>query len=95
LNAINNFFALENWDFGQSFYFSELSTYVMNLMTPDITNFIITPLSSNNGFGSLYEVACQSNEIFISGATAANIQVISAITASQLNSKQSIITNGK
>jgi hypothetical protein len=94
LNAINNFFALKNWDFGQSFYFSELSTYVMNIMTPDITNFIIVPLSSNNGFGSLYEVSCQSNEIFISGATASNIQVISAITASQLNSSQMITTIG-
>jgi hypothetical protein len=94
LNAINAFFALENWDFGQSFYFSELSTYVMNIMTPDITNFIIVPLSSNSGFGSLYEVSCQSNEILISGATAANIQVISAITASQLNSTKSITTNG-
>jgi hypothetical protein len=38
LNAINMFFALENWDFGQSFYFSELVTYVMNLLSPDITN---------------------------------------------------------
>jgi hypothetical protein len=94
LDAINAFFALENWDFGQSFHFSELSTYVMNLMTPDITNFIIVPLRSNNGFGSLYEVACQSNEIFISGAKASNIQVISAITASQLNSTQSITTTG-
>jgi hypothetical protein len=94
LDAINTFFALQNWDFGQSFYFSELSTYVMNIMTPDITNFIIVPLSSNNGFGSLYEVACQSNEIFISGATTQNIQVISAITASQLNSTQSITTFG-
>jgi hypothetical protein len=94
LNAINSFFALNNWDFGQSFYFSELSTYIMNIMTPDITNFIIVPLSSNSGFGSLYEVSCQSNEIFISGATAANIQVISAITASQLNSAQSITTTG-
>jgi len=94
LNAINNFFALENWDFGQSFYFSELVTYVMNVMTPDITNFIIVPLSSNNGFGSLYEVACQSNEIFISGAKAENIQVISAITASQINSAQQITTSG-
>ena len=94
LDAINNFFALENWEFGQSFYFSELVTYVMNIMSPDITNFIIVPLSSNNGFGSLYEVACQSNEIFISGATAENIQVISAITASQLNSIQQITTNG-
>ena len=83
LDAINNFFSLDNWDFGQSFYFSELSTYVMNLLTPDITNFLIIPNST--GFGNLYEISCQANEIFINGATAENIQVISAATASQLN----------
>jgi hypothetical protein len=55
----------------------------MNLLTPHITNFLIVPTSS--GFGNLYEVACQSNEIFISGATADTIQIISAATASQLN----------
>jgi hypothetical protein len=92
LSAINRFFALENWDFGQSFYFSELSAYIMNLLTPDITNFVIVPVNPNNNFGSLYEVACQNNEIFVSGATAADIQVITAITASQLDTK-SIITN--
>lgn len=83
LKGINDFFALENWDFGQSFYFSELSTYIMNIMTPDITNFVIVPTMNN--FGSLYEVACQSNEIFISGAKASDIEVIDAITAAQLN----------
>ena len=83
LDAINNFFSLDNWDFGQSFYFSELSTYVMNLLTPDITNFLIIPNST--GFGNLYEISGQANEIFINGATAENIQVISAATASQLN----------
>ena len=82
LDGINQFFALDNWDFGQSFYFSELSTYIMNLLTPDITNFLLVPLSS--GFGNLYEVSCQSNEIFISGATAENIQIIPAATPSQL-----------
>jgi hypothetical protein len=90
LSAINNFFALSNWDFGQTFYFSELSTYVMNLLTPDITNFVIVP-KSNNNFGSLYEVACLSNEIFISGATVFDIEVIDAITASQLKTT-SIVT---
>ena len=91
LAAINQFFSLDNWDFGQTFYFSELSTYVMNLLTPDITNFIIVP-KSNNNFGSLYEIACLSNEIFISGATTTDIEVIDAITASQLKTT-SIITN--
>jgi hypothetical protein len=90
LNAINQFFALENWDFGQTFNFSELSTYVMNLLTPSITNFVIVPTINN--FGSLYQVSCLSNEIFISGATVNNIEIIDAITASQLNTSM-IITN--
>jgi hypothetical protein len=83
LAGINQFFALENWDFGQYFYFSELSTYIMNTLTPDITNFLLVPVSTN--FGNLYEIACQSNEIFISGATAENIQIIAAATSAQLN----------
>jgi hypothetical protein len=90
LMAIEEFFSLQNWDFGQSFYFSELSTYVMNMMSPDITNFIIVPNSSNN-FGSLYEVSCLSNEIFINGATAGNIEIIDAITASQLKASTSTV----
>ena len=91
LSAINNFFALENWDFGQSFYFSELSTYVMNQLTPDITNFVIVP-TGNSSFGSYFEVACQSNEIFISGATISDIEIIDAITASQLKTTTTIVT---
>lgn len=93
LNAIQDFFALENWDFGQSFNFSELSTYVMNLLTPDITNFVIVP-KSNNNFGSLYEIACQSNEIFINGAGVSDIEIISAITSSELKSSSIITSSG-
>jgi hypothetical protein len=94
LSAINNFFTLENWDFGQSFYFTELSTYIMNQLTPDITNFVIVP-TGNNAFGSYFEIACQSNEIFISGAAISDIEIIDAITASQLKSPTTIvITSG-
>lgn len=92
LIAINNFFALENWDFGQSFYFSELSTYVMNELSPDITNFIIVP-KGNVPFGSYFEVSCLSNEIFISGATISDIDIIDAVTASQLKTTSSLITS--
>jgi hypothetical protein len=91
LAGINQFFSIENWDFGQPFYFSELSTYVMNLLTPDITNFVIVP-KVEKGFGSLYEITCQSNEIFINGATVNDIEVIAAITASELKAS-SIVSN--
>jgi len=92
LKAIEDFFALENWNFGDTFNFSELSTYVMNVMTPDITNFIIVP-ASGGAFGSLYEITSQSNEIFINGATVDNIDIIDAITASQLQTTGNVITN--
>ncbi len=94
LSAINQFFALENWEFGQSFHFGELSTYVMNLLTPDITNFVIVPNTSNSSFGSLYELTCLSNELFVSGATISDIEIIDAITASQLKSSSIITTSG-
>jgi len=92
ITGINDFFKLDNWDFGQTFYFSELSTYIMNLLTPYITNFIIVP-RSNVPFGSLYEIACQSNEIFVSGATVNDIEIIDAITSSQLKTTATVITS--
>ena len=92
LTAIGNFFALENWEFGQTFHFGELSTYVMNVLTPDIINFIIVPVSNSSAFGSLYEITCLSNELFVSGAKITDIEIIDAITSSQIKSSTTIIT---
>lgn len=93
VDAINSFFNLNNWDFGQTFYFSELSTFVMNELTPDVVNFIILP-KNESSFGSLYEISCLSNEILISGATVNDIEVIDAITASQLRASSIITSTG-
>jgi hypothetical protein len=90
LSAINEFFALENWDFGGNFYFTELSAYVMNRLAPNIVNFIIVPKQSTLTFGSLYEIRAEKDQIFINGATVNDIEVISAITASKIRSSGAI-----
>lgn len=92
IQAINEYFALENWDFGDTFYFSELSTYVMTQLAPDIVTFIIVPDQSSQSFGSLYEIKSESDEIFISGATVFDVEIIDAITASKLKASGSVIT---
>ena len=79
--AFNRFFALENWNFGDTFYFTELSTYVMNQLTPDITNFVIVPKQGNLYFGALFEIQCPSNQILISCATGADINVVAGLTS--------------
>jgi len=93
ISAINSFFSLNNWDFGQSFYFSELNAYVMNLLSPDIVNFVILP-KNENGFGSFYEITCLSNEILISGATVNDVEVIDALTSSQLQTTNIVTSTG-
>jgi hypothetical protein len=90
LSAVNEFFALENWDFGGDFFFSELLTYVMNRLAPNIVNFIIVPKQSTLSFGSLFEIRAEKDQIFINGATVNDVEIISAITASKIRSSGSI-----
>jgi len=92
ISAINQFFALENWDFGETFYFSELSAYVINELAPDINTFVIVPTQTNKAFGTMYEVKCETDEIFISSATVDDVEIIDAVTASQLQVSGSIST---
>lgn len=92
ISAINRFFALENWDFGDRFFFSELAGYVISELTPDLVTFVITPVQGNQSFGSLYEIKSESDEIFISGATVADIEIIDEITAARLNASGNVVT---
>jgi len=92
ITAINQFFALDNWDFGETFYFSELSGYVINELAPDVSSFILTPVQEDQNFGSLYEIKSEADEIFISGANVDNVEIIDAITASRLKATGSVVT---
>lgn len=90
--SINQFFALENWDFGERFYFTELATYIMNQLSPKISSIVIVPDALANYFGSLYEIRSENDEIFISGATVDDVEIISAITASRLKASGNVVT---
>jgi hypothetical protein len=83
--AINTYFDTANWDFGETFYFSELSTYLHNALSPNIASIIIVPANTAIAFGGLMQINANPDEIIVSAATVDNVQIISAITAAQLN----------
>lgn len=83
--AINTYFDTANWDFGETFYFSELSTYLHNTLAPNIASIIIVPSSTAISFGGLMQINANPDEVIVSAATVDNVQIISAITAAQLN----------
>jgi hypothetical protein len=91
--AVTEFFAIENWDFGDTFYFGELATYIMNQMSPKIANIVLVPKNENLAFGSLYEIKSNPDEIFVSSATVDNVEIISEITASRINASGTVLTS--
>jgi len=93
ISAINEFFALENWDFGETFYFSELATYIMKQLSPDVSNIVLVPRDETQVFGSLYEIKSENDEIFISAAAVEDVEIIDALTATRLKASGKVVTS--
>jgi len=91
--AINEFFALDNWDFGDTFYFTELAAYIHNQLAPDLLTAVIVPNQSGQSFGSLFQINSAADEIFISGATVDDVTIISALGANQLAASGTVVTS--
>jgi hypothetical protein len=84
ITAINGFFDINNWDFGDRFYMGELTTYILNSVAPDLANIVIVPKQASQVFGSLFEIQSRADEILISGATVDDVEIVTAITAASI-----------
>ena len=84
VTAINSFFDVNNWDFGDRFYMSELTTYILNSVAPDLANIVIVPNQPGQVFGSLFEIQSRADEILVSGATVDDVEIVTAITAAEI-----------
>ena len=84
VSFIDSYFAIENWNFGDTFYFSELSGYLHQNIGDVVSSVVLVPLSPQKSFGDLYEIRSAPNQIFVNAATVADIQVIEALTSTNL-----------
>jgi hypothetical protein len=84
LAEMNAYFSIDKWNFGDTFYFSELAAYLHSQLGTIISSVVLVPLNQQKSFGDLYEIRSQPNEIFANGATIDNIDVIEALTSTNL-----------
>lgn len=78
--AINDFFDITKWEFGETFYFTELAAVIHAALPVDIESVVLVPLYSTNFFGDLFQVHSKEDELFISDVTVDDIEIISAIS---------------
>ncbi len=85
IDVTNEYFNINNWDFGDTFYFSELSAFLHDRLGDIIGSVVLIPVNRAKQFGNLYEVRSAPTEIFVSAATVDNVKVIDSLTESELN----------
>jgi hypothetical protein len=93
IESVNIFFEIENWDFGDTFYFQELSAFIMNRLSPNLVSVVIVPTQSDQSFGSLFEIKSDPDEIFANAARVDDVEIIDEITASKLKANGAVVTS--
>jgi hypothetical protein len=84
ITAINNYFEAENWEFGETFYFTELSSYIHQRLGSAIGSIVILPKNTSGAFGDMFSVRAEPNELFASTATVADIEIVEKISSQTL-----------
>jgi hypothetical protein len=82
--AMNAYFDISLWTFGETFYFSELAAYIHSQIGTYVSSVVLVPLNPQKSFGDLYEIQCAPNQIFANGATVNDIEIITALTSTNL-----------
>lgn len=84
VQAVDEFFDINNWDFGETFYFTELAAYIHRQLAGIISSVVLVPSQIGSKFGQLFQVPAESDELFISGATVNDVEIINAITQTNI-----------
>ena len=84
VEAMNEYFTIDKWDFGNTFYFSELSAYLHEQLGDIVSSVVLVPTDPTKSFGDLYEIRSAPNEIFVNAVTVNDIDVVDALTSTVL-----------
>jgi hypothetical protein len=80
VSAINSFFDSSNWDFGETFYFTELAAYVHKELAGILSSFVIVPQGAGSVFGDMFEYTPNTDELIIPDVNVDDIDIIENIT---------------
>jgi len=80
IETMRTYFDLNYWDFGETFFFTEMSAAIHNELGPEIKSIVLVPTFNTNQFGDLFQVQSRENEIFAIDISTTNIEVIESFT---------------
>lgn len=84
VTVIRNFFDITTWEFGETFYATELFAAIHAALPSDINSVVLVPTLSNNQFGDLFQVLAREDEVFYPDISVDNIEIVTSYTATNM-----------
>lgn len=85
VSIVNSYFDINRWEFGQTFYFTDLASRIHRTLNSEIESVVLVPKSDNNSFGDLFEVIVSESEILQGSITVDDIEIVSTLDPKTLN----------
>lgn len=82
--TISNFFDLAQWEFGETFYFTELAAAIHLSLPSDISSVVLVPELATNQFGDLFQVIAREDEMFYPDVMVDDIDIVVGYTSTNL-----------
>lgn len=80
VDVTRSFFDLSDWEFGETFFFTELAAAIHAELGPEIDSVVLVPTQSTNRFGDLFQVQSREDEIFAPDINTDMIEVVQSYT---------------
>lgn len=87
IEAIDQFFDIANWDFGESFFYTELAAYIHQQLATIISSVVIVPDDQESQFGDLFQIRAEPTELFLSTASVSDIEIVDSLTDANMRLK--------
>lgn len=84
VTTVRNFFDITLWEFGETFYFTELAAAIHAALPTEISSVVLVPSLPQNQFGDLFQVLAREDEVFYPDISVENIEIVTGYTATNL-----------
>lgn len=76
VDAVNSYFDINNWEFGQTFYFTDLASYIHTKLPNDISSVVLIPSYNTHVFGDMFQVYAKEDEILQPSISVNEIEIV-------------------
>ena len=79
VDIVNEYFDINKWEFGETFFFSELASLIHSRMPVDIDSVVFVPKYKNHLYGDLLQVVAKEDEIIQPSISVSDVEIVESL----------------